>query len=156
MLIAAASSCAGAMGGLYFSKRVKARAAYYEALVGFINQIISEIKFRKNPIKIIAEEYMKMKVSALNTHLTEYVQSPNPTSLQLSRGVLKPNELERVRLFLESLGTLDSETQILELEAHKEKFSLEAKKTLEHQQKFSGMYVKLGFFAGLALGIIIL
>jgi len=156
LLIAAASSCAGAFVGLFFSKRVKRRASYYEALLDFIGHVNSEIKFRKNSVKKICEDFLASNQTPFNKNLSEFASTPIPYNMVLSRGVLKKTELEEVRQFLLSLGTLDSETQSLDLELQREKFSAIADKNAKKRTQFSSMYVKLGFLAGLALGIIIL
>ena len=156
LFIAAVSSVAGSLGGLFFSKRLKARAEYYDALIRFINHILSEVRFRKNPIKAIVQDFMNIGETPLTKNLSEYSSAADPKNPALSRGVLKPAEAGEIKLFLSSLGTLDSETQVFELDAYKEKFSLHARKTADRREKFSSMYVKLGFFAGLAAGILIL
>jgi len=155
-LIAASLSAAGAMGGLFFSKRLKTKADYYVALIDFINHTLTQIKFRKDPIKKIIQNFVNLGDSPLNKNLLEYIEADTPQLLLLSKGILKAGEIEEVKQFLVSLGTLDSVTQICELEAYKEKFSQSVVIANEKKRVFSGMYVKLGFLAGLALGIIII
>ncbi|MCL2847940.1 MAG: stage III sporulation protein AB [Firmicutes bacterium] len=155
-LIVASLSAAGAMGGLYFSKRLKTRASYYEALVDFINHTLTQVKFRKDPIKKIMQSFIDLGETPLNKNLLEYIAVDTPNSLSLSRGVLKTGEIEEIKQFLVSIGTLDSQTQIFELEAYKEKFNHILVVANEKKRIFGGMYVKLGFFAGLALGIIVI
>jgi len=157
LLISAASSVAGSFVGLFFSKRVKKKAAYYDALLDFIAHITSEVKFRKNSVRQICNNFLATSSDTpFNKNLLEFSEASNPFEIVLSRGVLKKSELVEVRQFLASIGTLDSETQIMELELAKEKFSTLSKKNNETKHKFSSMYVKLGFLAGLALGIILL
>ena len=156
LLIAAASSCAGAFIGLFFSKRIKKRAAYYEGLIDFIGFVSGEIKFRKNSVKQICSDFLSQKQTPFSKNLSEFASSDIPHNMVLSKGVLKKTELEQVRLFLLSLGTLDSETQTLDLELQKEKFASIYEKKAKSKTQYSSMFVKLGFLAGLALGIIIL
>ena len=155
-VIAAVAAAAGSMGGLFFSKRLKTRAGYYRALTGFISHILSEVKFRKNPLKTIVSDYIKLGETPLNKNLSEYLNAADPKNLSLTKGSLKTAELAEVKNFLSSLGALDSATQVCELEAYKEKFSALALHTAQVRDKHSSMYVKLGFFIGLAAGILVL
>ena len=155
-LITAILSCAGAFVGVFFSNRFKTKASYYVALVDFINHTLAQVKFRKDPIKSIMLSFMALGETPLNKNLQEYIDADTPLSLTLTRGILKKHELEEVRQFLISLGTLDSSTQIFELEAYKEKFTHILVATKEKKQVFAPLCIKLGFFAGLALGIIII
>ena len=156
LLIAAASACSGALVGLFFLKRLKTRAQYFAAVNDFISHVSSEIKFRKNPLKQIVSDFLATNQTPFSKNLTEFNLANSPNELVLSKGVLKKTELEQVRLFLLSLGTLDSETQTLDLELQKEKFASIYEKKAKSKTQYSSMFVKLGFLAGLALGIIIL
>jgi len=155
-LLAAAASALGAMVGLYFSKRLKQKANYYGALIDFINHTLTQIKFRKDPIKKIMHDFVSFADTPLNKNLQEYIEAAAPENLHLSRGILKKAELAEVKQFLLSLGTLDSTTQIFELEAYKEKFASTKTHFGDKRKTYSSMYVKLGFLAGLAVGIIII
>jgi len=156
LLIVASLSCSGAMVGLFFSKRLKQRAAYYGALVDFITHLQAQVRFRKDPIKSIAAGFVALSETPFNKNLLEYTAGVDPKALTLSRGVLKPHELLKVQAFLSSLGTLDSDTQLFELEAHKARFSSLATLASSKKKANSSMYIKLGFMAGLALGVIIM
>ena len=155
-LLAAATTVVGALIGLLFSKRLKQKANYYSSLVDFINHLLAQIKFRKDPIKKVMQDFLDLAETPLSKNLAEYIAAPAPENLSLSRGILKRAELIEIKQFLLSLGTLDSTTQIFELEAYKEKFNSQKEKYAQKQKTFSSMYVKLGFLAGLAVGIIII
>ena len=155
-LLVIIASAAGTFGGMYLSRRLKTRAGYYAALGAFINHISSEVKFRKNPIKIIVADFLADNETPLSKNLSEYADAPDPISAVLSRGVLKKTESAEVQKFLSSLGYLDSDTQVCELQLYKEKFAALSSDASEKSKKYAAMYVKLGFFLGLALGIVVL
>ena len=141
---------------MYFSKKLAARADYYKALTACINHISSEVKFRQNPIKMVVESFMRLGETPLSKNLAEYLTAFDPTLLQLSKGVLKEKESMEVQKFFGSLGSLDSDTQVFELETYQEKFERIAQETAEKRSKYSALYIKLGFFIGLAAGILLL
>ncbi len=155
-LIVALCMVAGTMTGVMFSKKLVKRAEYFEKMLNLVNAIISEVKFRKSATKTILSEFCKSDGSLLSEHLRTYIECEDFSSFALSKNFLNEEEKREIeRLFL-SLGTSDSQTQIFELENYKLKISDMLKAADEKKKKFGGLYIKLGFFAGLALGIIIL
>ncbi|MCL2375503.1 MAG: stage III sporulation protein AB [Firmicutes bacterium] len=155
-LIASICAAAGSLVGLFFSKRLRARAGYYEALSNFVSHLLTEVRFRKNPVKAIAAEFTALGETPFSKNLGEYIKSQNPQEIMLSKGALKKAELPEVQKFFSSLGTLDASTQIFELEAVKDKFAKKSDEVEKRRDRYASMYVKLGFFAGLALGILVL
>ena len=99
---------------------------------------------------------MSQNESPFSKNLAEFADAPDPKTVRLTKGVLKQAEIPEVQGFLSSLGSLDSDTQIFELEVYKEKFSAASAAAAEKSDKLSAMYIKLGFFLGLALGIVLL
>lgn len=155
-LIVSLCITAGTMTGAVFSKRLKSRACYFDELLGLVNRIMAEVKFRKNTTKSILTEFCKECTSPLVGHLTEYLNCTDYSALKLSKSILTNDETEEVRKLLLSLGTSDSTTQLFELENSRLKVSQMLVTAEEKRKKLGGTYIKLGFFAGLTLGIIIL
>ncbi|MCL2062575.1 MAG: stage III sporulation protein AB [Firmicutes bacterium] len=156
LLLVCIASAAGAMAGLFFSKRLKARAEYYKALLAFANHVLGEVKFRRNPIKTVMRDFMSLGETPFSKNLTEYLDAQNPNALKLTRGCLKQNEAEEVKKFLAALGGLDADTQVSQLEADKLRFAPLAETAAQHYTKYASTYIKLGFLVGLAAGILIL
>lgn len=156
LLLVSVATAAGTMTGLFFSKRLKARSEYYKALIAFMNYILAEVKFRRNPVKAIIRDFMNLGETPLSKNLSEYLETDDPKDLKLTKGYLKSAETFEIRKFLSALGSVDAETQSFELEAEKERFSGVAAAAALHREKYSSMYIKLGFFAGLALGVLLL
>ncbi|MDR2201796.1 MAG: stage III sporulation protein AB [Clostridiales bacterium] len=156
-LILSLAALAGSMTGLMFGKRLSRREAYFADAVDFINLFITEVKFRKNSTKQIVSEFLNARSTPLRLNLTEYLECGDYSSgLSLTRGLASASEAAEIKKLLLCLGTADSETQIFELENFKERFAVYAAAAADKRKKFAAVYVKLGFFGGLALGIILI
>lgn len=156
ILILSLACFSGTIIGFYFAKRLKDRANYYASLSELINFISSEVSFRRNAIANIMNSFLSTNHSPLGKNINEYVASLESGNLVLSQGVLKKTELQEVHLFFSGLGSLDSFTQINELNLQSIKFNDKKVITQNNYKQHYSMYIKLGFFAGLALGIILL
>ena len=155
-LIVSLCILSGTMTGVIFSKKLTKRSEYFASLLRLINIIISEMKFRKSTTKKILSEFYERDTSPLKEHLKEYIECDDLSELKLSKNVLTTEESADVKTLLLSLGTADSNTQIFELENRKLQIAEKSKNADDKRKKFGSMYIKLGFFAGLTLGIIIL
>lgn len=156
ILILSLACFSGTIVGFYFAKRLKDKANYYASLSELINFISSEVAFRRNAITSIMYSFLSTNKSPLVKNINEYIASFDSGNLVLSQGALKKTELEEVRLFFAALGSLDSFTQINELNLQSIKFNDKKVITQNNYKQHYSMYIKLGFFAGLALGIILL
>ncbi len=155
-LIVALCMVAGTMTGAVFSKKLVKRAEYFENLLDLVNAIISEVKFRKSTTKTILSEFCGSDGSLLSEHLKTYIDCEDFSSFRLSKSFLSKEEAAEIEKLFLSLGTSDSKTQIFELENYKLKILNMRETANEKKKKLGGLYIKLGFFAGLTLGIIIL
>ncbi|MCL1944557.1 MAG: stage III sporulation protein AB [Firmicutes bacterium] len=142
----------GSMIGLYFYNRQKARLDYYYELMGLVNSIISDVRFKQDKLNIVFSNYLPTCKSALTNHITQYLEQQN-TNLILSKHVLKKTELPRIERFFSSLGHTDSGTQLLELEGYKQEFEQDLKRVKAHHDKYGTTSIKLGFALGIGLGI---
>lgn len=156
MLIVALCILAGTMTGLIFSKKLKNRANYYKSAAAFVDTLITEVSFKKSTIKKIMNDFLVSNNSAFNNDINEYLSCADKNSLILKKGVLNESECYEMKKFFQSLGQSDAQTQITELENYKKLFGKFYSEAEEKMKKNGGMYIKLGFFAGLALGIILL
>ena len=141
------------MIGLFFFKKQKSRLNYFYDLVGLINSIYSDVRFRQDKLSTVMKNYLETCTSQLSLHISEYLSSPKG-ELQLSRQCLKVTELKRVERFFASLGRTDTNTQILELDGYKAEFDEDLKKAKAHNDKYGSLYLKLGLAVGLGLGIV--
>ncbi len=156
LLITALCIVAGTMVGLIFSNRLKKRADFFKSVDLFIDTLVSEVSFRKSSIKKIMSDFINANNSLFNNNLNEYVSCQDISSLKLSRGVVNEIELSDIRKFFVSLGRSDTSTQLTELMNYKSKYSQIFKDADEKRKKFGAMYIKLGFFLGIMLGIVLL
>jgi len=161
----------GTMIGLFFYKKQKARLDYFYDLVGLINSIISDVRFKQDKLVSVMTTYKNNIKSQLRSHIDEYIYSQqslstanisssqssttysSQSSIKLSLQCLKKTELERVQRFFWSLGRTDADTQILELDGYKNEFEQDRIKTKAHSDRYGTLYLKLGFALGVGVGI---
>jgi hypothetical protein len=143
----------GAMIGLYFYKRQKARLDYFVDLVGLINNIIVDVRYRQDKLRVVMTEYLQSCKSTLSYNIQQYLAQQDQV-LQLSSQTLKKSELMRVQRFFVSLGSSDAGTQLMELDGYKAEFEQDLAKSKAHSDKYGTLYVKLGVALGIGVGIL--
>lgn len=156
ILVLALAVLGGLMIGYFFAKKIKARKNYYKNLVALTGDILSEVKFLRNDIAKVMQNFLDKGESGISTNVTEYLEFLRTGNLNLSKGVLSNTELKLVTEFFLSIGGLDADTQLFSLGMYNDKFLQEYSEIKERTKKTFGMYIKLGLLSGLALGIILL
>lgn len=146
------------MVGLKFNKDSAERVRYYENLLLLINNIISTVQFRQESLKSVLLQFTENNKSTLNTTIQEFLKhlDDNAVEFKPSKLKLKPDEMAQISDFFCSLGHSDSETQLFELNAYKNRFEEKKAFYAEKHKKFGGLFLKLSFMLGLALGILII
>lgn len=157
LLIVALSIVTCSMIGLMLHKNSLQKVKYYESLIAFINTLTSEIKFRQSSLKVVIQEFIKNNNTSLNVHLQEFYNFlQGETSTLILSKKLKQEETETIANFFSTLGTCDDTTQLFELENYKSKFeAIYLDKETKHK-KFGGLYLKLSFLCGIAIGVLII
>lgn len=156
LLIISLCAFCGTMVGLFFGNRLVKKDEYFKSLLALTNKILTEVKFRQNTIKSIFKEFSENNKTQLNIHINDFLNCTNYSNLNLTKRIILEKELIEVKNFFLSLGTVDSQTQIFELENYKNIFTEFSAEATKNRKQKASMYVKLGFFAGLALGLIII
>lgn len=147
---------AATMVGFSLSKKCKQREKYFEEILLLINTLICDMKFRKDSLKILLSGFCAEKNNKLKVNILEYIDYiDSKKELNLSKGNLSVSEFENIKTFFTCLGTSDADTQIYELENYKQRFSDYYTLAKEKNTKYGGLYIKLGFLIGLAIGIIL-
>lgn len=150
----------GTMGGLALQKNQTRRTKYFRDFINLITVIIGEVKFRQAKIKDILSSFQAANQTPISAVITEYLTAMD-TNQDLknflpAKTKLKDNERELVREFFVSLGTSDCQTEIFMLENFNMRFDEIYQMYEARDKKYGSLYIKLGFFVGLALGIILL
>jgi hypothetical protein len=153
LIIVFLGAAGGAMIGLYYYNRQRARLHYFYDLVSLIDRLISDVRFRQDKLTVVMSEYAATCNSSIMTHLSEYTQCAGG-QLTLSRGVLTGPEHARIHKFFASLGYTDSGTQLLELDGHRVEFAGYLDAVKNKHNKYGTVYVKLGLALGIGVGIL--
>jgi len=131
------------------------RERYFEELVRIIERLISDIKFSQLKIEGILSDYTSSS-GQITKNLAEYREFLLGGELKLSRGMLTKREHRLVFEFFERLGALDLDTQINELENRKSAFVGILEGARDKNKRYGKAFVKLGFFSGLLVGVLLL
>ncbi|MBE5730563.1 MAG: hypothetical protein E7350_01250 [Clostridiales bacterium] len=155
VLIVALCALCGLMIGLSLTKRQREREAYYREFNGLCAHIISNISYRADKIADVVDG-IEWQSSALRKNMEEYKAYVSGGELSLTQGVLTKGELAAVKEFFLRLGRYDGETQLAELKQRQSELTIRYKEIKDKNDIQGNMYVKLGFLAGLLLGILLI
>ena len=143
--------------GLKLYKDSVNRVKYFEGVLSLINTLISEIQFRRQNLKSILRDFCDNNKTPFVVHVKEFLTHLETNEeFKPSKLHLKNEETEEVKHFFSSLGTSDSDTQLVVLDTYKVKFEELRKHYADRHKKYGSLYLKLSFLLGLALGIVIL
>jgi len=144
----------GTMTGLFFSKRSAARARYFAGLVDLTDELRRNLMFRKDKLVVFLSA-AKPNEKLLAKHIDGFCRHVNEGGADfLCKGYLKNNELAVVQKFFLGLGAGDATTELEALQSHKDNFASIYAKVKASNDRIGAAYTKLGFLAGLAVGIL--
>jgi len=146
-------ACAGCLVGLFFYKRYKARNLYFADIVELIQTLIVDVRYRQDGLITVLREYQASIKSDFANTIECFLQG-NIDSYKLS--LLKKAEIQKVIKFFNSLGKIDSGTQLLILNGQLEKFTKCSNNAKGLFAKYGSTFIKLGFLLGMGFGIIIM
>ena len=147
----------GTTVGVLLNKRSGNKAKYFREVVGLCDSLERNLMFRRDKLQqALTETNVEQKL--LNKHIEQFCQflTSGGDKLVLEKGCLKDSELTNVQKFFLSLGGGDSATEHNILASYKEEFGQLKSKYKESHDRLGGAYTKLGFLAGLALGILLI
>ena len=139
------SSYLGYVIGKNYSKREK----FYGELLMLCNVLITNIRFNKNKLKIIINEFMDNCSNDMCEYLHGYLRNDMEELSFISK-----YDNKRIKDFFSRLGEFDSGSEIGYIENSKIYFNDCYMKSMEDNKKYGVMYTKLGFMAGLILVIL--
>ncbi|MEG1964052.1 MAG: hypothetical protein RR123_04160, partial [Clostridia bacterium] len=134
--------CCSSYIGFAINWHYKKRNIFFSEMLNFIDFVTDNISFLKSPLQNIITTFIQNKKNDFAKLLWEYLnilQSGQNVNLQnlsnlLNLNLLKNDEKELVINFFNSLGKLDSETQLFNLKNYKtqiKKFGEQAEKKLK-------------------------
>ena len=146
---------AGVMGGLVLSNRTRNRERYFAELLNLMDRLISDISFLQQPVDQILKMF-ECKSVHLSKNISEYLDFTQGCDFSFSGTVLTKREAEIIKDFFDRLGTLDLNSQLNELSAKRSLFAQFHAAAEKRNNSFGKAYIKLGFLAGLAVGILLI
>lgn len=130
---------------------------YYDSLLAFVRTMQSQVSFRRDSLLCVVQKSCESCDGLMRTQLNEFAAYlSGGDAPKLSRGSLKADEYDKVCEFFMGLGGSDGDTQLMELSGYRGEFDAMLTRQKERHGKYGGLYIKLGFLAGLAAGIMII
>lgn len=139
--------------GYLISKFLYKQYQIYNELIKFCDILINQIKFSKNPVKKIVSDNINVFNSDLKHILTEYFINENKKVRSI---YLLNSDEEELLKFFNSIGKLDANGEICNIENNKTLFNLALKGKEEKNLKYGSLSKKLGALLGILLFIIFL
>lgn len=145
--------CAGCLIGVFFYKKYKERSAYFTDVVGLIETLVVDVRYRQDGLLMVLNNYKVGLKSDFSSTIESFLNG-NIGEQKIS--VLNKIERKRVEKFFASLGRIDSDTQLLLLQGEKEEFTKLSTLAKEKFVKYGSMFIKLGFLLGIGIGILLI
>ncbi|MCL2599201.1 MAG: stage III sporulation protein AB, partial [Firmicutes bacterium] len=143
----------GCLVGVYFYKRYKARCQFFVDIVGLIDALMIDVRYKQEGLPSILRDYQTAIKSELLKTISDYLAGRLENT---KHTILTKQEMHKVKQFFLSLGRLDSDTQLLVLEGYKQEFVVLCSVAKEKFSKYGGTAIKLGFLLGMGVGILFL
>lgn len=155
LLLLLLSAAVGLLAGSAYNRLLTARKRYFAEYKRFLQYVHTDVDCRRTDIVTLAGAF-DTNDPLLKKHLTEYTEGLKSGGRTLSRGSLTAGETEAVGRTLFAIGRVDAVTQLNELKAAVSDAEQRCAAAAARQEKYGGLAIKLGFMAGLALGILLL
>lgn len=120
-----------------------------EQLYSFNERFISELSFARRPLKEFFAEY-EYKGDFL-TLLNSYAEA----GFNCSFSFLSPDDINFVSGYFSRLGKGDAYEQSGYFAAQRDSLASLKTESENDEKKYGGLYIKLGFLAGLAIAVVI-
>ena len=149
-------SALGLVVGNFVCKRYRQKRVYYEEILNLICRIESDLSFVQSKISDLFSSLDDVRCEELKVHCQEFKKVVSGEDSELTRFNFSSDEYSEISSFFSSLGTSDLSTQLSQLKYYKDKFTVRFENSKNCEKSKGKPSVKLGFFMGLAVGIVIL
>lgn len=141
--------------GYKMSEKYTLRSELFDDFYRFNREMINQLTYFKRRIpEIISNFSCKNQFLIL---LNEYKDYINGKDLSLDKfWYLSIDEKELITAYFVLLGKSDALSQLNNLNSYNEKLKNLATDTINEEKKYKKLYVKLGFFAGLSVFVLII
>lgn len=135
--------------GIITSKNYSKREVFYNELIMFCNVLISNIRFNKNKLRVVVEDYINIASIDMKNYLLSYINDDIEDIYFISK-----YDNAKIKEFFIGLGNFDTSGEIGYIENYKLYFNDCYAKSVEENKKYGALYSKLGVIAGLVLLIL--
>lgn len=141
--------------GYKMSEKYSLRSEFFNDFYRFNREMINQLTYFKRRIpEIISNFSCKNQFSILLDEYKEYINGKN---LCLDKfWYLSLEEKELITAYFVLLGKSDATSQLNNLNSYNEKLKNLTTDTVNEEKKYKKLYVKLGFFAGLSVFVLII
>lgn len=141
--------------GYKMSEKYSLRSEFFNDFYRFNREMINQLTYFKRRIpEIISNFSCKNQFSILLDEYREYINGKN---LCLDKfWYLSLEEKELITAYFVLLGKSDATSQLNNLNSYNEKLKNLTTDTVNEEKKYKKLYVKLGFFAGLSVFVLII
>ena len=141
--------------GYKMSEKYSLRSEFFNDFYRFNREMINQLTYFKRRIpEIISNFSCKNQFSILLDDYREYI---NGKKLCLDKfWYLSLEEKELITAYFVLLGKSDATSQLNNLNSYNEKLKNLTTDTVNEEKKYKKLYVKLGFFAGLSVFVLII
>lgn len=157
LLVIFVCAAVGTAAGYLVMRGFRRDLLYLDGVCSMIAELKRNIAYKREPAVDILAGFTS-ESPQLKKHIDEYIAAARTKDgdLALSRGTLSAATLLKVRELFISLGKVDGQAQVGELEMYAASFSDLRDKAKTKSDKFGPLAVKLGFLFGLMVGILFL
>jgi len=135
--------------GYFFSEKYRRRKKFMAQLYSFNERFISELSYERRPLK---EFFSKYEYKGDFLKLLEGYLEKKP---ECSFPFLTADDINYVNGYFSSLGKGDAYEQSGYFTAQRDSLSSLKEESERDEKKYGGLYIKLGFLAGLAAAVVI-
>ncbi len=137
--------------GYQMSLKYVKRKAYYVAFENFNQDLIREMSFTMQTIEKVIDALRQKK-----DEFSKITVSFFDDNKKIESKILREDEKEDLKAYLNSVGKSDAKSQLKLLEGYKIKICDNVKIATLEEKKYKSFYIKLGFLFGLIIFIILL
>lgn len=150
LLLGAVMIAAGAVTGLSFSFEARLRARALAQLIAMLTRIEIMIRYEKTEVPRLLDELRRSG----EHDLIDELLYPGRESREPC--YFKPEEAERLRQVIQSLGTTDEQGQLAMIGLAKTEFSRIAEEARAAEQRDAKLFAALGLLGGVFLAVMMI
>ena len=138
--------------GVLYSRKLTSRYMIFYELIQFLKVYEENISFRQDNLKDISKRFLENCKSEFAIILRESILCENCARVES----LSHKEISFIRQVLLSLGKNDKDTEIQKVKHLQFLANEQVMKTKESKEKYSMLSIKISFFVGLLLVVLLL